>query len=213
MPDEQHKYTYEPRLLRHADVERYIWGDDESGHVVDWYHRNSDKLIVSLFSLAPGARWTHSEMHKSFYDADEGYYILQGSLTFHNPVTGEVQVVNEGEALHFRRHTFHYGYNFGAEQVLIVAGFAPLPDDLTDAETLGGSAPHFDYARGRPIRPPGRLALERSRSEADRGDQGAAAPGLAARHPGREDARARLALRIHGAPHDGDVHAAARHGL
>ena len=84
MPDEQHKYTYEPRLLRHADVERYIWGDDESGHVVDWYHRNSDKLIVSLFSLAPGARWTHSEMHKSFYDADEGYYILQGSLTFHN---------------------------------------------------------------------------------------------------------------------------------
>ena len=148
MPDERHKYTYEPRALRHAEVERYIWGDDESGHVVDWYHRNSDKLIVSLFSLAPGARWAHSELHKSFYDADEGYYILQGSLTFHNPATGEVQVVNEGEALHFRRHTFHYGYNFGAEQVLIVAGFAPLPDDLTDAETLGSAAPQFDAPVG-----------------------------------------------------------------
>ncbi len=148
MTDERHKYTYEPRALRHADVERYIWGDDESGHVVDWYHRNSDKLIMSLFSLAPGARWTHSETHKSFYDADECYYILQGSLTFHNPATGEVQVVNEGEALHFRRHTFHYGYNFGTEQVLIVAGFAPLPDDLTDAETLGSFAPRFDAPVG-----------------------------------------------------------------
>ena len=49
-------YTYKPRLLRHSEVERYIWGDDEAGHVVDWYHRNSDKLILSLWSLAPGAK-------------------------------------------------------------------------------------------------------------------------------------------------------------
>ena len=213
MPDEQHKYTYEPRLLRHADVERYIWGDDESGHVVDWYHRNSDKLIVSLFSLAPGARWTHSETHKSFYDADEGYYILQGSLTFHNPATGEVQVVNEGEALHFRRHTFHYGYNFGAEQVLIVAGFAPLPDDLTDAETLGSAAPQFDAPVG------GRYdllggwpwnAAEAKETEVikvlTRRDwlhviQGVKTP-------------VRVSLfGLDRAAHDGDVHAAARYGL
>ena len=148
MASEQHKYTNQPKLLRHADVERYIWGDDESGHVVDWYHRNSDKLIMSLFSLAPGAKWTHSEMYKSYYDADEGYYILQGSLTFHNPETGEVQVVNEGETLHIRRHTWHYGYNLGTEQVLILAGFAPLPTDLTDAETIGQDAPPLDPPLG-----------------------------------------------------------------
>ena len=146
--DEQYKYTYEPKLLRHTEVERYIWGDDESGHVVDWYHRNSDKLIMSLFSLAPGAKWTHSQTYKSFYDADEGYYILQGSLTFHNPETGEVQIVNQGEALHFRRHTWHYGYNFGTEQVLILAGFSPLPPDLTDAETIGQEAPPLDPPLG-----------------------------------------------------------------
>ena len=145
---EQHSYTYEPRLLRHSEVERYIWGDDTSGHVVDWYHRNSDKLIVSLFSLAPGARWTHSEVHKSFYDADEGYYILQGSLTFHNPETGEVYVVNQGETIHLRRHTWHYGYNFGTEQVLIVAAFAPLPTDLTAAEELAAAATPMDNPKG-----------------------------------------------------------------
>lgn len=148
MSSSEFGYTYEPRLLRHAEVERYIWGDDESGHVIDWYYRNSDKLIVSMFSLAPGAKWTHSEMHKSFYDADEGYYILQGSLTFHNPISGEVYVVDQGETLHFRGHTWHYGYNFGREQVLIVAGFAPLPADLTDAEELGRAATPLASPKG-----------------------------------------------------------------
>ena len=141
-------YTYRPSLLRHSEVERYIWGDDEAGHVVDWYHRNSDKLILSLWSLAPGAKWTHSDTHKSYYDGDEGYYILQGSLTFHNPVTGEVYVVNAGDALHFRGNTWHYGYNFGSEQVLILTGLAPLPDDLTAAEDLAASAAPLDRPKG-----------------------------------------------------------------
>ncbi len=36
------------RLLRAADRQHYLWGDDESGHIVDWYYLASDQLLVSL---------------------------------------------------------------------------------------------------------------------------------------------------------------------
>lgn len=141
-------YTNRPRLMRHNDVQRYFWGDETSGQIIDWYYRNSDKLILSMWSIAPGGWWRHSEEHKSFYDGDECYYILAGSLTFHNPETGEVYVVNQGETLHFRGQTWHYGYNLGMQQTLILTSLAPLPADLTAAEDLAKLARPLDSIRG-----------------------------------------------------------------
>jgi quercetin dioxygenase-like cupin family protein len=138
------------RIRRLAEDERqhYLWGDDESHHVIDWYYLASPELLVSLHVLTPGGRYAHSEEHKSFYIADECYYLLKGELTFHNPETGEVHTVGAGEALHFRAGTWHHGYNFGTETVEILVAFAPLPDDITAAAEISKLATPLDGITG-----------------------------------------------------------------
>ena len=148
MSSPAHETSEEPRLLRYSDTYHYLWGDPTSKQVIDWYYASSPKLHVAMFSLAPGAHWKHSDTHKSYYGADECYYLLQGTLTFHNPKTGEVVVVNEGEALHFRKGTWHYGYNFTSSEVLIVCGFAPPPENITSAAELARDVPPLNEVRG-----------------------------------------------------------------
>lgn len=136
------------RLLRAADRQHYLWGDDESGHIVDWYYLASDQLLVSLYTIPPGGSYGHSETHKSFYAADECYYVLRGETTLHDPETGEVHTVRAGEALHFRAGTWHHGYNFGREAVEILVAFAPLPPDITDAARISALATPLEAIRG-----------------------------------------------------------------
>ena len=81
------------RLIRYADARHYLWGDATSGQVKDWYYASSDKIHMAMFSLPPGGMWRHSETHKSYYYADECYYLLAGELTIHNPETGDVAVL------------------------------------------------------------------------------------------------------------------------
>lgn len=140
----------EPRIKRLAadERQRYLWGDDESRHVIDWYYLASPELLVSLHVLPPGGRYAHSDTHKSFYLADECYYLLRGELTVHNPETGEVHTVRAGEALHFRAGTWHHGYNFGTETVEILVAFAPLPEDITAAADISALATPLDEIRG-----------------------------------------------------------------
>lgn len=135
-------------LLRYADRQHYLWGDDESGHIVDWYYLASKELLVSLYTIPPGGSYGHSETHKSFYAADECYFILRGETTFHNPETGEVHTVRASEALHFRAGTWHHGFNFGREAVEILVAFAPLPPDITDAATISALATPLPEVRG-----------------------------------------------------------------
>lgn len=136
------------RRLPADERQHYLWGDDASGHVVDWYYLASPELLVSIHVLPPGGRYGHSETHKSFYDADECYYLLGGELTFHNPETGEVHTVRAGETLHFRAGTWHHGYNFGTETCKILVAFAPLPDDITAAAEISRLATPLDGIRG-----------------------------------------------------------------
>lgn len=136
------------KLIRSEERQHYLWGDDESGHIVDWYYLASDQLLVSLYTIPPGRSYGHSETHKSFYAADECYYVLRGETTLHNPETGEVHTVRAGEALHFRAGTWHHGYNFGREAVEILVAFAPLPADITDAATISAAATPLTEIRG-----------------------------------------------------------------
>jgi len=136
------------QLLRYEDRQHYLWGDDESGHIVDWYYLASDRLLVSLYTIPPGGSYRHSDTHKSFYAADECYYVLRGETTLHNPETGEAHTVRAGEALHFRAGTWHHGYNFGHDAVEILVAFAPLPPDITDAAAISSLATPLAEIRG-----------------------------------------------------------------
>jgi quercetin dioxygenase-like cupin family protein len=120
-----------PRLLRFADVPRWVWGDEVSQRVADWGYSVTERMNFILFALEPGGFWRHSENFRPAYPAHEGYYVVQGELTVHNPQTGEVQVVRAGEALHFRENTWHYGYNFTTEETLVIEALAPVPPGVS----------------------------------------------------------------------------------
>ena len=95
------------RLMRSQDARHYLWGDAVSSQVKDWYYAGSDQIHMAMFSLPPGGVWRHSDRHKSYYCADECYYLLAGELTIHNPETGDLAVVRAGDALTFRERTWH----------------------------------------------------------------------------------------------------------
>lgn len=116
---------------------------------VTFERRTTDKIHFIMFSLRPGAYWRHSDTFKPVYGADEGYYVLQGSLTLHNPQTGEAYVVNEGEALHFRKDTWHYGYNFTTGETLVLEAFAPVPADVSPDELARAAPPLTETRHGR----------------------------------------------------------------
>ncbi|MGQ0604649.1 MAG: cupin domain-containing protein [Anaerolineales bacterium] len=124
----------EPRLLRFSEVPRWVWGDDVSHRVSDWGYSVTERMNFIAFSLSPGGYWRHSQNFKPSYPAHEGYYVVQGELTVHNPQTGEVQIVRTGEALHFRENTWHYGYNFTTKETLVIEALAPVPTGISPDE-------------------------------------------------------------------------------
>ena len=136
----------QPCLLRFADVPCWVWGDDTSGRVADWGYSTTARMNFIVFALTPGGRWAWSENFRPSYPADEGYYVLQGELTVHNPETGEVEVIQAGEALHFRQNTWHFGYNFTMDETLVVEALAPVPPGVS-LEALERLAPPLTQVR------------------------------------------------------------------
>lgn len=74
------------------------------------------------------------------FGADEVLYVLAGTFGCANPETGEVQVARAGEAIFFRKDTWHHGFNLGGEPVRVLEYFAPPPSTGTSGA----------YARTRP---------------------------------------------------------------
>ncbi len=110
-----------------ADVSRLVWGDAGSGEVADWTYASTEKIHQLLFGLPPGGCFRHSNDFRTFFAADIIYYVLAGKLAMNNPLTGEVQVVRGGEAVFFRRDTWHHGHSVSTEPLRVLEYFAPPP--------------------------------------------------------------------------------------
>ena len=119
--------TPPPGAVRAADVALKLWGDDTTGYVNDWIYVSNDKIQQLVFSLAPGARFGHSERHRTNLGADEIFYVLSGVLVLANPETGEVHRVEPGEAVSFGPDTWHHGVSQGTETLRVLEFFAPPP--------------------------------------------------------------------------------------
>jgi quercetin dioxygenase-like cupin family protein len=137
------------RLCRYVDTRHYLWGDDVSGRIKDWYYAGSPEIHMSMWSMPPGSMFRHSDEHKSYYWSDEAYLILQGEITIHNPETGDVAVVRAGEGLHFREKTWHYGYNYTQTETMLIGLLAPVPPDITSAAELAARVPPLVEVRNR----------------------------------------------------------------
>ena len=129
-----------PTHISYSCVTRYLWGDDTSGKVDDWIYVSSGKIHQLVFGLPPGGAFRHSAEFRTVFGADELLFVLEGLYISANPETGEVHVAKEGEAIFFRKDTWHHGFNGGTRPVRVLEFFAPPP-------STGASGA---YARTRP---------------------------------------------------------------
>lgn len=120
--------TYdEPTRIAATDRTRHVWGDAESGFVIDQVYLSSDNLHVLDFALPPGGRFGHSPDNPTIFAADELLYVRDGELLLSDPSTGETQRVVSGEAVFFERDTWHHGRAGSSSGVRVLEFFSPTP--------------------------------------------------------------------------------------
>jgi quercetin dioxygenase-like cupin family protein len=129
-----------PAQIPFESVTRHLWGDDGSGEVADWIYVSSDQIHQIVFGLLPGRMFRHSEEYRTVFGADEVLYVLSGVLVLNNPETGEVHRALPGEAVFFRRNTWHHAMNYSTEPLRVLELLAPPPSKGTTGS----------YARTRP---------------------------------------------------------------
>ena len=134
----------QPTLIPGTDKTRHLWGDETSGFVLDRVWLSSERLHVLEFSLPVGGHFGHSETNPTIFAADELLYVLEGEVLLSNPSTGETQRAEAGEALFFRRDTWHHGRAGGDTSVTVLEFFSPPP--ATGASSV--------YARQQPYLDP-----------------------------------------------------------
>jgi mannose-6-phosphate isomerase-like protein (cupin superfamily) len=122
---DQLKPLTEPTLIRHSDVPYIVWGDDESGFVNDLFHVLSEGMVLVTVTMPPGARFRSSDKFRAYFDTHECLYVLQGEYTCQDPETGEVRTARRGEMLFMPEKRWHYGYNFGSEELRLLECIAP----------------------------------------------------------------------------------------
>eukprot|EP01036_Dinobryon_divergens_P003502 gene3502-4618_t len=126
--------------IPYRDVTRHVWGEPAAGEVADWIYVSSGEIHQLLFGLPPGAGFRHSESYRTVFGADEVLYVLAGTMVIANPETGDVRKVETGEAIFFRKDTWHHAWAYGTDELRVLEYFAPPP-------STGSSGA---YARTRP---------------------------------------------------------------
>ena len=116
-----------PTHIKYNTMDTYMWGDKEAGNVKDWIYVSNESLHQIIFGMEPGGNFKHSNQYRTIFGADELLYVLSGVLIISNPKTGEVQKINKGESVFFRKDTWHHAFNFSNEYLQVLEFFSPPP--------------------------------------------------------------------------------------
>ena len=135
-----------PTAIPYSAAVRYLWGDDVSGEVSDWIYASTELIHMLVWALPPGGRCLHSDTHRTVFGADVTYVVLGGTLVLANPETGEVKVAETGEAVLFRRDTWHHIFSHGLDQLRVLEFFAPPPSTGTSRK-YAQTRPPLDEVR------------------------------------------------------------------
>jgi mannose-6-phosphate isomerase-like protein (cupin superfamily) len=131
-PDRKKPVHIRGDLIRHFiyPAERPHYSD------LNYLYVSTDKLTVGTWQLGPGGTYDPPDLHAG----DEVYYILDGTLTEHNPLLGEFMQVKKGEALLLPMHGYHKGHNFepGIMRALYVIAPKIWEDQLPPMDFEGG---------------------------------------------------------------------------
>ena len=130
-----------PAAIPYQSITRYLWGDDEAGEVADWIFVSSSYIHQIIYGVPAGQAFRHSDQFRTIFAADLVYYILSGTVALANPVTGEVQRLQTGDAALFRRDTWHHAFSVGSEPLRVLEYFSPPPSKGTSGA----------YARQQPL--------------------------------------------------------------
>ena len=114
-------------VIRAGAAVRHRWGDQSAGYVEDEVFISSRLLHSIIFTLEPGARFVHSRENPTIFRADIVYVVLEGTLLLMDPEHGQVVEALPGEAIFFRRDTWHNGVNRGLAPARTLEFFAPPP--------------------------------------------------------------------------------------
>lgn len=130
----------QPVVMRYRDLERRTWGDEQTGRLADWFYADDAELNLNIVGMPANGSAVASPANPTVFGADELFYVLEGTMVQSNPVTGEVFVVKPGEAIFFRKDTWHFQWNYSNTQLRMLEFFQPSPKTGT-----GGA-----YARAQP---------------------------------------------------------------
>ena len=119
------RYFKDAMLVRYGEATRFLWGDEESQQVSDIIYGRGDRIASLTFSLAPGGYFKSSKAWKPLFDQHRFYYVVQGSLAIHDPEHGDIAVADAGEAIYWTGAKWHFGYNFGQTETIVLDWYAP----------------------------------------------------------------------------------------
>ena len=125
-PTPRPAFTSPTRIAAGAGV-HHTWGDASAGFVHDEVLLSSATLHALIFSIPAGGGWRHSPENPVIFAADEIYLVLEGRLALIDPARGEVADARPGEAVFFRRDTWHHGRAWGSEPLRVLELMAPTP--------------------------------------------------------------------------------------
>lgn len=135
----------EPRLVPYRDAVRFLWGDAQSHFVPDIIYGRGERISALIYRLAPGELFRSSAAWRPLYDQDRYYYVVQGELAIQDPESGDVAVARAGEAVYWRGARYHFGYNFGREETLVLDWYAP-PERAASVPEITASAVKRDLS-------------------------------------------------------------------
>ncbi len=116
-----------PTVIPQAQATRHVWGDAESGEVLDRIYVSSGQIHQLLFEIPVGGEFRHSTDFRTIFGADEVLYVVEGTVALADPAAGEVVRAAAGEAVFFRRDTWHHAFNWGPGPARVLEFFAPPP--------------------------------------------------------------------------------------
>ena len=117
-----------PTLVPAVTVPYIIWGDEESGFVNDLFHVMSAQMVVVTVTMPPGTSFSSSDRFRPYFNTHECLYVLEGSYTCQDPVTGELRSITKGEMLLMSELQWHYGHNFGDQELRLLEVICPPAD-------------------------------------------------------------------------------------
>jgi hypothetical protein len=106
-------YDHGTAILR-SQAARHVWGDAESGEILDLVYVSNQRIHELLFEIPAGGQFTHSADFRTIFGADEVLYVVEGCVALADPQTGSVVRVAAGDAVFFGPDTWHHAFNFSA---------------------------------------------------------------------------------------------------